>query len=210
MEVSGHMCSYAVLHSFVKHAKKCLACRLGSEFRSGYVYNVTVIEHHYIPQLFFCIVLCVLRSAFYEHHLDCFQEELEVAREKLVESKHQWKSPLFQVSTYSAPSWHPCCVHPRKIAHAWLNPRSCATFTASNLGIGWGGVGSVGPPSRSTPDGPRASRKNECATLNGRKPMAHTCRPQGPESTGGLRGQVEHLKPIRFYSHWIRRSYGRY
>ena len=60
----------------------------------------------------------------------------------------------------------------RKLVIIYLNPRPCAAFYS--IQVGGGGGESVGPPSRSAPDGPRALRKkNERVARNEKKPMVY-------------------------------------
>ena len=67
-----------------------------------------------------------------------------------------------------------------------INPRPCEAFYSIQL-VGGGGVG---PPSRSAPDGPRASRKkwSHCP----QKEEADGIQFYGLRSAGDLRGQVKH------------------
>ena len=65
-----------------------------------------------------------------------------------------------------------------------LSPRPCAAFYSDER---VGGEGSVGPPSRSAPDGFRASQKNERISLNERKPMVPNFKVSGQLMTAEVR-----------------------
>ena len=68
----------------------------------------------------------------------------------------------------------------------WFNPRPCAAFYSILL-VG----GSVGPPSRSAPDGPRASRKNERVARNEMKPMVSNFMVLGQPVTSEVRSNTQ-------------------